>query len=474
MSTPRYDQSMMPPKNAIVRCIETNVSATVYLVSVGVQKEKIPSHLQYPSLFSFAHVCAYAIGARVHVHLAFGTLFVYTVVRFEFCMLSTLFGCFLYFILLCTLCESSACTFVFFWALSIMCQGDMLRNRKRERRTPISVKDTGYSLTRAVVSHHRTANDAWVIYRGCVYDVTVFLESHPGGADIMLDKLGGDVTDVMSDEKGVHVHSVFAYKLLEKYKIGNLLDADDDVHVCDGNVDPLTGNQLVDWHKPILHQVGMLGDKYSRWIHSFPTTDSTVKMFSNDTLESLTKCPWYIPLLFWIPIILFELIHYLRLIDGVSNVKLFTLMPMAILGVLSWLLFEYTLHRYVFHLSTNTYYANIFHFLIHGHHHITPMDFDRLVFPPVPALILALPFWVGAPRILGIHAGYPWLIGFAIGYLVYDMTHFWIHYGVPKWSFLKMQKRRHIFHHYFQPDVNYGISNPLFDHVFSTITEPAM
>lgn len=357
-----------------------------------------------------------------------------------------------------------------------MCQ-ETFRKRVRPGAsdpTPSTPVIDGYALTRKVVSHHNALNDAWVIYKGSVYDITVFLDTHPGGQDILLDRLGTDVTDVMPGADGtvLHTHSAFAYKLLAKYKIGELVTSDGAEVDVEGNVDPLTGKLLVRWDRPILHQVGMLADKYDRWIHSFPTTDHTVKMFTNDTVENLTKCPWYVPLLFWLPVIAAESWHYLLLIGGVWNLDLLLLLVMGLVGGVCWLLFEYSLHRFVFHMPTTGYYANIFHFLIHGHHHITPMDFDRLVFPPIPALMLAAPFWYAAPRVLGIQAGYPWLIGFALGYLVYDMTHFWIHHGVPKNRFLKMQKRRHVHHHYFQPNVNFGISNPLFDVVFGTLTEP--
>lgn len=361
-----------------------------------------------------------------------------------------------------------------------MCQ-DTIRKRARPGATDAQegkriAGDTieGYALTRKVVSHHNAPNDAWVSYKGSVYDVTLFLEQHPGGSDILQDKLGSDVTEVMDGDGGsvLHSHSAFAYKLLSKYKIGELIQTAVGEKELDGNVDPSTGELLVRWDRPILHQVGLLGEKYNRWIHSFPTTDHTVKMFTNDTIENLTKCPWYVPLVFWLPIIAMEFAHFIRLMDGIKNISVLLLLFMSTCGMLCWSLFEYSLHRFVFHMPTTTYYANIFHFLIHGHHHITPMDFDRLVFPPVPALLLAAPFWYGAPRLLGVHAGYPWLIGFAIGYLTYDMTHFWIHHAVPKNGFLKMQKRRHVHHHYFQPNVNFGISNPLFDVVFGTLREP--
>eukprot|EP00178_Gracilaria_changii_P016845 TRINITY_DN48295_c0_g1_i1.p1 TRINITY_DN48295_c0_g1~~TRINITY_DN48295_c0_g1_i1.p1 ORF type:complete len:359 (-),score=45.01 TRINITY_DN48295_c0_g1_i1:274-1350(-) len=357
-----------------------------------------------------------------------------------------------------------------------MCQSETLRKRQRRSQPHsenASSSAVGYALTKKVVSHHATANDAWVIYKNNVYDITMFLESHPGGADVLYDKLGTDVTDAMSgDQPGSHAHSPFAYKMLSKYKIGHLADGNGE-QVPDGNTDPVTGEQLVHWDKPILHQVGMLGDKYHRWIHSFPTTDHTVKMFTNDTIEGLTKCPWYVPLVFWLPVMALEMVHYIYLIGGTHNFSLVTFAAMVALGFIGWLFFEYTLHRFVFHMRTTGYYANIFHFLIHGHHHITPMDFDRLVFPPVPALLVGSPIWLLAPRLMGANFGYPWLLGFAVGYLVYDMTHFWIHHAVPRNSFLKRQKTRHVYHHYFQHSVNFGISNPLFDYVFRTISETA-
>lgn len=335
---------------------------------------------------------------------------------------------------------------------------------------PLS-EDGGYKLTQKLVSYHNTPNDAWVIYKGGVYDITLFLETHPGGADILHDKLGSDVTDAMEGHKSSHSHSPFAYKLLETYKIGKLAGIEDFPDM-DGNIDPSTGRPLVLWDKPILHQVGMLGDKYGRWVMSFPTTDHSVRLFPNEFVENLTKCPWYYPLAFWIPICLAEIAHYIYLMGGIRNINPILFLTAGIWGFVFWLLFEYLLHRFVFHLDTSGYYANIFHFLIHGHHHITPMDFDRLVFPPIPALIIGAPFWYSVPNVLGVAMGYPWLFGFVTGYLVYDMTHFWIHYAVPRNSFLKRQKRRHVHHHYFKNTVNFGISNPLFDHVFGTMVDP--
>jgi len=147
-----------------------------------------------------------------------------------------------------------------------------------------------YVLTRKVLSHHNSANDAWVVHNGSVYDITMFLESHPGGSDILNEHLGKDVSTIMRGDDGVsgHDHSAFAYKLLERYRIGEVVDAKDGERALDGNIDSENGEELVKWDKPILDQVRILGDKYHRWIHSFPTTDHTLKMFTGPRLSAMT------------------------------------------------------------------------------------------------------------------------------------------------------------------------------------------
>ena len=44
--------------------------------------------------------------------------------------------------------------------------------------------------TAAEVAEHKHKRDCWVIIDKVVYDVTDFLEDHPGGASIILDVAG--------------------------------------------------------------------------------------------------------------------------------------------------------------------------------------------------------------------------------------------------------------------------------------------
>ncbi|CAH1959019.1 unnamed protein product [Acanthoscelides obtectus] len=82
------------------------------------------------------------------------------------------------------------------------------------------MKDTRYSFEDVKI--HNNENSCWVVLANSVYDVTPFLNEHPGGADILLENAGIEVTDQFF-EVG---HSTKAIMLLGKYKIGELIDED--------------------------------------------------------------------------------------------------------------------------------------------------------------------------------------------------------------------------------------------------------
>jgi cytochrome b involved in lipid metabolism len=45
-------------------------------------------------------------------------------------------------------------------------------------------------ITAAQVSTHSKNNDCWIIIHGKVYDVTKFLQDHPGGEEVLLELAG--------------------------------------------------------------------------------------------------------------------------------------------------------------------------------------------------------------------------------------------------------------------------------------------
>ena len=68
------------------------------------------------------------------------------------------------------------------------------------------------------VAHHRTPTDLWLIAHGKVYDVTRWVEMHPGGAAALLRRGGLDAT------RDFDFHTKHARKMWEQTYIGKLDD----------------------------------------------------------------------------------------------------------------------------------------------------------------------------------------------------------------------------------------------------------
>ncbi|GER50776.1 cytochrome b5 [Striga asiatica] len=72
--------------------------------------------------------------------------------------------------------------------------------------------------TLSELAQHNTRQDCWVTVFGKVYNVTSFIDEHPGGADILLASTGKDATAEFDDVG----HSHEAWAMLEKYYVGEL------------------------------------------------------------------------------------------------------------------------------------------------------------------------------------------------------------------------------------------------------------
>ncbi|KAG1354536.1 cytochrome b5 [Cocos nucifera] len=68
------------------------------------------------------------------------------------------------------------------------------------------------------VAKHNVTKDCWLIISGKVYDVTPFMDEHPGGDEVLLAATGKDATNDFEDVG----HSTSARELMVKYCIGNI------------------------------------------------------------------------------------------------------------------------------------------------------------------------------------------------------------------------------------------------------------
>lgn len=191
----------------------------------------------------------------------------------------------------------------------------------------------------------------------------------------------------------------------------------------------------------------------------------SIRLFQNPVLEALTHVHPSIPFILWIPVVLYQL-YQTSFIDhlGAGPIALY-----LALGVLFWTITEYGMHRYLFHYKAESKAGKYLVWLFHGIHHDDPVDPTRLVFPPAVSIPLAALFYYAYVLVLGPEKARPFFAGFMSGYLVYDYLHFAVHHFRPKTEWGKNLKEHHMKHHFLKKGGKWGVSTPLWDHVFRTL-----
>jgi len=128
-------------------------------------------------------------------------------------------------------------------------------------------------------------------------------------------------------------------------------------------------------------------------------------------------------------------------------------------GLLSWSLLEYTFHRWVYHKGRTPAHVG------HKKHHESP---EALIAMPwfIVTAFLAGVWYIVASR-LHLHFILPFMAGLTAGFVFYGVFHHIHHHFHFKNRQYRKLRAHHFIHHQY-PDVNFGVTSRLWDHVFGT------
>jgi dihydroceramide fatty acyl 2-hydroxylase len=185
-------------------------------------------------------------------------------------------------------------------------------------------------------------------------------------------------------------------------------------------------------------------------------------MFESDLLDRLSRVHPAVPPLIFLPT------SAVLFVIGAKQLPTAETVGLVASGWVFWTLMEYWIHRIVFHFEPESGPGARFHWIIHGVHHDHPNDPLRLVMPPSVSVPLAAGFYGLFVLVLGADAGNVFAAGFLLGYLVYDMTHYYLHHFTPKTRFGRVMRELHMRHHFQDDTRGFGISAPFWDYVFGT------
>jgi len=195
-----------------------------------------------------------------------------------------------------------------------------------------------------------------------------------------------------------------------------------------------------------------------------PSNSKAGKMFENPVMDKLTTSHASIPISM---LILFGIGF---LFWGIQNAYISTggALVFVPVGIITWTLFEYLMHKYFYHMLPTNNIKGWIQYHMHGLHHEYPKDKGRLAMPPLLIIPIAFSFLYFFMLFMG-DLTYAFTPGFLVGYSGYLCVHYIVHAYQPPNNTFKVLWINHSIHHYKDPDVAFGVSTTVWDHVFGTM-----
>jgi len=186
-------------------------------------------------------------------------------------------------------------------------------------------------------------------------------------------------------------------------------------------------------------------------------------MFDNPLLERLSRISPLTVLIVFVPVILFSFWYSLN-----SGVSVGRTALLFLSGLVLWTLFEYLMHRFIFHFYPHGPFQTQLQFIMHGVHHQYPNDKDRLVMPVTVSIPITVLMYLLFDALMAEHT-FGFFSGFACGYVAYDMIHYSVHHWhKAKNPVMSKIRRHHMAHHFRDTNRGFGVSTPPWDYIFRT------
>jgi 4-hydroxysphinganine ceramide fatty acyl 2-hydroxylase len=147
------------------------------------------------------------------------------------------------------------------------------------------------------------------------------------------------------------------------------------------------------------------------------------------------------------------------------------LLWLFLIGLLSWTLIEYGMHRFLFHVQIPLRNPRLREIVNGSHlgHHASPRDPTKVLVKPLYGIVVSSIVYGLLYALTGsIFSAAAILVGIWTGFLYYETVHYRVHFSLSGSGFVARQRRAHFFHHFTNNKRCFGVTSPLWDYVFRT------
>jgi sterol desaturase/sphingolipid hydroxylase (fatty acid hydroxylase superfamily) len=149
--------------------------------------------------------------------------------------------------------------------------------------------------------------------------------------------------------------------------------------------------------------------------------------------------------------------------------SLTSIVGLCLIGVLTWGVIEYSLHRFAFHFEAQTEKGRKRVYAMHLSHHEDPRNMDDLFAGLRLSLPLAFVYCLLAWSITRSWQAVAYLFaGLTLGYFTYEFLHYQAHHLSLRLRLFRYLKKYHLLHHHQSSALRFGVTSPLFDYLFGT------